>query len=82
MANFDQDGYGFLLKFARKTKGQPFPAEAVTMAAETAGIVSSDRRHWGRVFVQAARDGYIARCDTPFRRVMGNGTITLGWVAI
>jgi hypothetical protein len=82
MKNFASDSMGFLLKFARTTKGQPFSAEAVTLAAEAAGIVSSDRRHWGAVFTQAARDGYIARCDTPFRRVMGNGTLTLGWVAV
>ena len=82
MTKFDKDGYGFLLRFIRKTKGQPFCAEHVTLAAENAGIVSSDKRHWGRVFIQAAKDGYIARCDTPFRRVMGNGTLTLGWVAI
>ena len=81
MKTFDKDAIGFLLAFARKTKGQPFSAEHVSMAAEAKGIVSSDRRHWGRVFVTAAREGHIARCDTPFRRVMGNGTITLGWVA-
>ena len=82
MKNFDLDGYGFLLRYIRKTKGQPFAAEEVTIAAEAAGIVSSDRRHWGRVFVLAAKDGYISRCDVPFRRKLGNGTLTLGWVAL
>lgn len=82
MKTFDKDALGFLLRFVRSTKGQPFSAESVTLAAEAAGIVSSDRRHWGRVFVTAAREGYIGRCDTPFRRAMGNGTLTLGWVAI
>jgi hypothetical protein len=82
MKNFDKDSMGYLLKFARKSKGRPFCAEQVTMSAESEGITSGDKRHWGAVFTQAARDGYIARCDTPFRRVMGNGTITLGWVAI
>lgn len=80
--SFEKDGYGFLLKFVRKTKGQPFCAEAVTLAAEKAGILPADRRHWGQVFVQAAKEGYIARCDTPFRRVLGNGTLTLGWIAL
>ena len=80
--SFDQDAMGYLLKFARKTKGQPFSAEAVTLAAQQAGIAPPDMRHWGKVFVQACKDGYIARCDVPFRRVMGNGTLTLGWVAL
>lgn len=81
MKTFDKDAIGFLLAFALETKGRPFSAESVTIAAEAAGIVSSNRRHWGRVFVTAAREGYISRCDTQFRRVMGNGTLTLGWVA-
>ena len=81
MSKFDRDGYGFLLRFVRKQKGRPFSAESVTMAAKAAGIVPADLRNWGKIFVQVARDGYIARCDTPFRRVMGNGTITLGWIA-
>lgn len=82
MSKFDKDGYGFLLHYVRKTKGQPFCAEDVTLAAQKAGIAPPDLRNWGKVFVQAARDGYIARCDVPFRRVLGNGTLTLGWVAL
>jgi hypothetical protein len=82
MKNFATDSTGYLLKFARASKGQPFSAEDVTDAATAAGIVSSDRRHWGAVFTQAARDGHIARCDTPFRRSHGNGTLTLGWIAL
>jgi len=81
MSNFDKDGYGFLLRYIRKTKGQPFCSEEVTLAAQKAGIVPADLRSWGKVYVQAARDGYIARADVPFRRAMGNGTFTLGWVA-
>ena len=82
MKTFDKDALGFLLKFVRSTKGQPFAAESVTLAAQQAGIAPADLRSWGKVFSQAAREGYIGRCDTPFRRVMGNGTLTLGWVAI
>ena len=82
MKNFATDSTGYLLKFARATKGQPFCSEDVTTAATAAGIVSNDVRNWGAVFRRAARDGYIARCDTPFRRMHGNGTLTLGWVAI
>ena len=81
MSKFDRDGYGFLLRFVRKQKGRSFSAESVTMAAQAAGIVPSDLRAWGKIFVAVARDGYIARCDVPFRRVMGNGSWTLGWVA-
>ena len=81
MSKFNKDGYGFLMRFIRKQKGRPFSAESATMAAQAAGIVPSDLRAWGNVFMAVARDGYIARCDTPFRRVMGNGSWTLGWVA-
>lgn len=80
-SRFEKDGMGFLLKFIRKTRGQPFCAEDVTLAAQAAGIAPPDLRNWGGIFLQAARDGYIARCDVPFRRAMGNGTFTLGWVA-
>lgn len=79
--DFDTDAMGFLLKYIRKTRGQPFCSEEVTLAAQKAGIVPADLRSWGKVYVQAARDGYIARADVPFRRAMGNGTFTLGWVA-
>lgn len=82
MNKFDKDGYGFLLRFVRKQKGQPFCAEQVTLAAENAGILPPDRRNWGRVFVQARNDGYIARCDAVFRRELGNGSLTFGWVAV
>ena len=81
MQNFEKDGMGFLIKFIRKTRGQPFCAEDVTLAAQRVGIAPRDLRNWGALFVQAANDGYIARCDVPFKRTMGNGSWTLGWVA-
>ena len=81
MKSFDQDGMGFLLGFARKTHGQPFCAEDVTLAAQRIGLAPKDLRNWGKVFSQAARDGYIARADVPFQRSMGNGSWTLGWIA-
>lgn len=81
MNRFDNDAMGFLLRYVRGLRGRPFCAEEVTLAAREAGIAPPDLRNWGKVFNQAARDGYIARCDKPFRRVMGNGTWTLGWVA-
>ena len=81
MKTFDKDGMGFLLGFARKTRGQPFSAEDVTLAAQRIGLAPKDLRSWGKVFSQAARDGYIASADVPFQRSMGNGSWTLGWVA-
>lgn len=80
--DFDKDGYGFLLKFVRSTRRQPFAAEDVTLAAQRVGIAPPDLRNWGKLFVQAAKDGYIVRVDVPFRRALGNGTLTLGWRAI
>lgn len=80
MKDFDKDGYGFLLKYVRKTR-EPFAAEHVTLAAMKAGIAPPDLRHWGKLFQQAARDGHIRRAPVPFHRVMGNGSLTLGWVA-
>ena len=82
MSKFDKDGYGFLLKFIRTTKGQPFCAESVTLAAKAAGVVPADLRNWGKIYQVAARDGYISRCEVPFRRKLGNGTLTFGWVAL
>ena len=81
MKTFDRDALGFLLAFIQKAKGQPFCAEHVSMAAEAAGIVSSDRRHWGRVFLTARNDGHIRRSTAIFARAMGHNTLTLGWVA-
>ena len=81
MSKFDRDGYGFLLRFVRKQKGRSFSAESATMAAIAAGIAPANLKHWGKIYTRMARDGYIARSDVPYRRVMGNGTITLGWVA-
>lgn len=79
MKDFDKDGYGFLIKCARKAKG-PFPAEYVTLAAQREGIAPKDLRHWGKLFQQAAKDGYIRRVAVPFQREMGHGALTLGWV--
>lgn len=80
MKDFDKDGLGFLIKYARKTR-KPFAAEHVTLAAQKAGIAPPDLRNWGRIFQQASRDGYIRRAPVAFNRMMGNGSLTLGWVA-
>lgn len=78
--SFEHDGYGYLIKYARKQKGKPFCSEDVTLSAIDAGIAPSDLRVWGKLFAQAARDGFIRRSNVAFRRAMGNGTLTLGWV--
>lgn len=82
MKSFEEDGLGFLIKFAKKTHGQPFSAEDVTLAAQRVGLAPPDLRNWGALFQQAARDGYIRRDTTPFRRSMGNNTLTFGWRAV
>jgi hypothetical protein len=78
--SFEQDAMGFLIKFARKSRGQSFSSEDVTIAAMDAGIAPLDLRSWGTVFAQAAKDGYIRRSDVLFRRTMGNGSLAPGWV--
>ena len=79
---FDQDALGFLIRFAKRSKGRAFCSEDVTLAAIEKGLAPADLRLWGAVFMQAAKDGYIRRSNTVHARVMGNGTKTLGWVAI
>lgn len=78
---FDEDALGFLISYARCHRGQPFSAEHVTLAAAERGIAPPDLRHWGRVFTQAARDGHIRRSEVLFARVMGNGSLSPGWVS-
>jgi len=78
----DVDALGFLRTFARKANGQPFSAEQVTGAAALKGIEFQDRRAWGSVFTQAAREGYIRRSDVLFSRALGNGTLSPGWVGV
>ena len=80
--SFERDGYGFLLAHALSSKGKPFSAEDVTLAAESAGLLAPDRRNWGRYFALAAREGYITRCSVVYERSMGHGSLTLGWVAL
>lgn len=79
---FDQDAYGFLVRFAGESMGRAFSSEDVTLAAVKAGIVPArDLRSWGSIFVRAARDGHIRRCRALFRRSLGNSTLAPGWVA-
>lgn len=79
---FEQDAMGFLIAFAKRSKGQSFSAEQVTLAALEAGLAPVEMRSWGAVFTQAAREGYIRRSDVLYRRVMGNGTLAPGWTGV
>lgn len=79
---FEQDGYGFLIAYAARNKGQPFSSEDVTLAALEAGLQPVDLRRWGSIFAQAARDGYIRRSEVLFRRAMGNSSLAPGWVGL
>jgi hypothetical protein len=79
---FEADALGFLIAYAKRSKGQPFSAEDVTTAGLYAGVAPADLRAWGPVFAQAAREGYIRRSDVPYRRAFGNGTLALGWVGV
>lgn len=82
MTDFDKDALGFLIAFAKDNRGRSFSAEQVTLAAIDKGVAPADLRSWGRVFVQAAKDGYIRRSNEVFARTMGNGTLTLGWKSL
>jgi hypothetical protein len=79
---FEQDALGFLIRFAKRTNGKPFCAEDVTLSAMAKGLAPNDLREWGKIFNQAAKDGYIVRSNTVHSRTMGNHTKTLGWVAV
>lgn len=80
---FDEDAYGFLIRYAQKMRGQSFSSEDVTLAALEAGIAPlTDLRAWGAIFVQAARDGFIRRSEVLFRRSLGNGSLAPGWTGV
>ena len=78
----DTDALGFLIKFARKMRGQSFSSEQVTLSAIDAGIVFAEMRAWGAVFTQAARDGHIRRSSVLYARAMGNGSLSPGWTGV
>ncbi|MDE3021946.1 MAG: hypothetical protein KGI54_08810 [Pseudomonadota bacterium] len=79
--NFEKDALGFLIRFAQLSHGKPFCSEDVTLSAIDRGIAPPDLRHWGKIFNQAAKDGYIRRSNTVHSRSMGHSTKTLGWVS-
>jgi hypothetical protein len=48
--------------------------------ARESGIEFKDDRHWGPIFVQLERDGYIRRSGM-FPRETSNGSLRPGWIA-
>lgn len=80
--SFEQDAYGFLIAYAKRSRGIPFCAEDVTLAALDCGLAPVDLRRWGSIFSQAARDGFIRRSEVLFPRSRGNGSLAPGWIGI
>lgn len=78
----DTDALGFLIRYAKASKGESFSSEHVTVAAQAVGIEFQEQRSWGAVFTQAAREGYIRRSDVLFSRSFGNGSLAPGWVGV
>ena len=74
------DPLTFLIRYARKKRGQAFSPEEVTLQADKHGVRVGDLRAWGAVFTQAAREGYITRSTELFSRTTSNGSVRPGWV--
>lgn len=73
------DALGFLIRWARRHRREPFSPEDVITAAAVAGIEFDEARQWGAVFKQAAKDGYIRRAGL-FPRASSNHSVRPGWV--
>lgn len=76
------DPLTFLIRFAKKKRGQAFSPEEVTLTADRYGVRLRDGRAWGAVFTQAAREGYIRRSNELFSRTTSNGSVRPGWIAL
>ena len=74
------DPLTFLIRFAKKKRGQAFSPEEVTLTADRHGVRMRDGRAWGAVFTQAAREGYIRRSQELFSRTTSNGSLRPNWV--
>ena len=72
---------GFLIRYARRHRREPFSPEDVIAAAAVAGIVFAEARQWGAVFKQAAKDGHIRRAGL-FPRASSNHSVRPGWIGI
>jgi len=76
------DPLKFLIRYARKKRGQAFSPEEVTQTAERYGVCMHDGRAWGGIFAQAAREGHITRSTELFSRTTSNGSVRPGWIAL
>ena len=74
------DALGFLIRWARHHGRKPFSPEDAISAASAAGIEFAEKRAWGAVFKQAAKEGYIRRAGL-FARASSNHSIRPGWCA-
>lgn len=79
--DFATDALGFLIAYAKRSRGQAFSPEEVIHAASMAGIQPHDGRKWGSVFSTASKEGYI-RPEGLFRRYSSNGSMRPGWVGV
>ncbi len=75
------DALGFLIRWARRHRREPFSPEDVIAAAAVAGILFDDQRQWGQVFRQAQREGYIRRAWL-VPRASSNHSVRLGWIGV
>jgi len=77
-----KDPYTYLINFAIQHKGKgSFNPEWVIVWAAMSGIAFQDQRQWGRIFRQAAKDGYIRQSTKLFARDSSNGSKRPGWIA-
>jgi len=77
-----KDPYTYLINYATAHSGnRSFNPEWVIQAANRAGIAFQDQRQWGRIFRQAAKDGYIRPSTKLFPRSTSNGSKRPGWIA-
>lgn len=77
-----KDPYTYLVTYSKAWRGRGAfsPEEVITNAARW-GIAFQDQRQWGRIFRQAAKDGYIRPSTKLFPRSTSNGSKRPGWIA-
>lgn len=76
------DAYSFVVKMCRRKAFyvDAWPPGLMIELARESGIEFKDDRHWGQIFQQLARDGYIRRSGM-FPRETSNGSMRPGWIA-
>jgi len=77
-----KDPYTYLTMYAISMRGAgAFSPERVIDCAAGLGVSFKDQRQWGRIFRQAAKDGYIRPSTKLFPRATSNGSKRPGWIA-